>query len=69
MKPRGTTRCNHRWSPDSKKIAVMKRRPGYNRQVHYVESSPADQVQPKHRRSYRKPGRGLSMIFLCHNRA
>ena len=46
-----------RWSPDSKKIAVFKRRPGYNRQVHYIETSPSDQVQPKHSSiSYRKPG-------------
>ena len=37
-----------RWSPDSKKIAAFRRRPGYERLVHYVESSPADQVQPKH---------------------
>jgi len=46
-----------RWSPDSRKIAVFRRRPGYERLVHYVESSPADQVQPKHTTNfYRKPG-------------
>jgi dipeptidyl aminopeptidase/acylaminoacyl peptidase len=46
-----------RWSPDSKKIAAFRRRPGYERLVHYVESSPADQVQPKHSTNfYRKPG-------------
>src|SRR5205085_7020072 len=46
-----------RWSPDSKKIAVFRRRPGYERLVHYVESSPADQLQPKHTTNfYRKPG-------------
>jgi dipeptidyl aminopeptidase/acylaminoacyl peptidase len=46
-----------RWSPDSKKIAAFRRRPGYERLVHYVESSPADQVQPKHTTNfYRKPG-------------
>lgn len=46
-----------RWSPDGKKIAAFRRRPGYERLVHYVESSPADQVQPKHTtNSYRKPG-------------
>ena len=46
-----------RWSPDSKKIAAFRRRPGYERFVHYVESSPADQVQPKHTTNfYRKPG-------------
>jgi dipeptidyl aminopeptidase/acylaminoacyl peptidase len=46
-----------RWSPDSKKIAAFRRRPGYERLVHYVESSPADQLQPKHTTNlYRKPG-------------
>ena len=46
-----------RWSPDSKKIAAFRRRPGYERLVHYVESSPTDQVQPKHTTNfYRKPG-------------
>ena len=46
-----------RWSPDSKKLAAFRRRPGYQRLVHYVESSPTDQVQPKHTTNfYRKPG-------------
>jgi dipeptidyl aminopeptidase/acylaminoacyl peptidase len=46
-----------RWSPDSKKIAAFRRRPGYERYVHYVESSPTDQLQPKHTTNfYRKPG-------------
>jgi dipeptidyl aminopeptidase/acylaminoacyl peptidase len=46
-----------RWSPDSRKIAAFRRRPGYERLVHYVESSPADQLQPKHTTNfYRKPG-------------
>ncbi len=45
------------WSPDSKWLAAYRVRPGYRRQVHYVESSPADQVQPKHWvRDYAKPG-------------
>ena len=45
------------WSPDSKKIAANRVRPGYRREVHYVESSPADQVQPKHSINvYAKPG-------------
>jgi len=46
-----------RWSPDSRKIAAFRRRPGYERLVHYIESSPTDQVQPKHSTNfYRKPG-------------
>jgi len=36
------------WSPDSKHLAVYRIRPGYKREVHYVESSPADQLEPKH---------------------
>ena len=36
------------WSPDSKKLVAYHTRPGYDRQVHYIESSPADQIQPKH---------------------
>ncbi|MGE5835768.1 MAG: DPP IV N-terminal domain-containing protein [Acidobacteriota bacterium] len=46
-----------RWSPDSKKIVAFRRRPGVEHLVHYVESSPADQLQPKHTTNfYRKPG-------------
>jgi dipeptidyl aminopeptidase/acylaminoacyl peptidase len=45
------------WSPDSKRIAAYRIRPGYHREVHYVESSPEDQLQPKHSsRLYSKPG-------------
>src|SRR5262249_1193597 len=45
------------WSPDSKHLVAYRVRPGYRREVHYVESSPADQVQPKHStREYAKPG-------------
>jgi dipeptidyl aminopeptidase/acylaminoacyl peptidase len=45
------------WSPDSKKLAAYRIRPGYKRQVHYVESSPADQLQPKSMTiEYAKPG-------------
>ncbi|MGH7713219.1 MAG: DPP IV N-terminal domain-containing protein, partial [Gemmatimonadaceae bacterium] len=45
------------WSPDSKWIAVYRVRPGFRREVHYVQSSPEDQIQPKHStRIYNKPG-------------
>jgi dipeptidyl aminopeptidase/acylaminoacyl peptidase len=45
------------WSPDSKKLAAMRVKPGYHREVHYVESSPEDQLQPKHvALAYAKPG-------------
>src|SRR5262249_25083193 len=52
------------WSPDSKKLAAYHTRPGYDRQVHYIESSPDDQVQPKHStRFYRKPGDALDIAY------
>jgi len=45
------------WSPDSKKIAAYRVKPGYRREVHYVQSSPEDQLQPKHSTlPYAKPG-------------
>jgi dipeptidyl aminopeptidase/acylaminoacyl peptidase len=45
------------WSPDSTKIAVYKVRPGYRRYVNYVQSSPEDQLQPRHSTmQYAKPG-------------
>lgn len=45
------------WSPDSKKIAIYKVKPGFRRYVHYVESSPEDQLQPRDSvMQYAKPG-------------
>ena len=45
------------WSPDSKHVGLMKRRDVKVREVHYVDSAPKDQLQPKHfTRSYGKPG-------------
>ncbi len=45
------------WSPDSSKLAAYRVKPGYRREIHYVESSPDDQLQPKHStRLYAKPG-------------
>ena len=35
------------WSPDSTKVAAYRVRPGYRRLVHYVASSPEDQLQPR----------------------
>ncbi|MGE5357967.1 MAG: DPP IV N-terminal domain-containing protein [Bacteroidales bacterium] len=50
------------WSPDSKKVAAYRTRPGYQRFVYYVESSPEDQLQPKHsQRLYAKPGDALDV--------
>lgn len=45
------------WSPDSRRLVAYRVRPGYRREVHYIESSPTDQLQPKHStREYAKPG-------------
>jgi dipeptidyl aminopeptidase/acylaminoacyl peptidase len=50
------------WSPDSKVLAAYRIRPGYRRLVHYVESSPADQLQPKYSSMvYPKPGDVLAL--------
>ena len=35
------------WSPDSKHLVAMRLQPGTERRVYEVESSPADQLQPK----------------------
>jgi dipeptidyl aminopeptidase/acylaminoacyl peptidase len=46
-----------RWSPNSKMLAAYRVRPGYRREVHYVESSPEDQLQPETASLlYAKPG-------------
>jgi dipeptidyl aminopeptidase/acylaminoacyl peptidase len=46
-----------RWSPDSRKLVVYRVVPGYERKIHYVESSPEGQVQPEHSTLlYTKPG-------------
>jgi dipeptidyl aminopeptidase/acylaminoacyl peptidase len=45
------------WSPDSTKLAALRVKPGHRRDVHYVESSPEDQLQPRHSTFlYTKPG-------------
>ena len=45
------------WSPDSRKVAVYRVVPGQERLVHYVESSPEDQLQPGYSTFlYAKPG-------------
>jgi dipeptidyl aminopeptidase/acylaminoacyl peptidase len=45
------------WSPDSTHFAAYRVKRGYRREVHYVESSPEDQLQPKYSSiAYAKPG-------------
>lgn len=57
------------WSPDGAKIAVYRIRPGQRRHIHYVESSPASQLQPRTKSiPYAKPGDALdiSQPVLIH---
>jgi dipeptidyl aminopeptidase/acylaminoacyl peptidase len=50
------------WSPDSTKLVAYRIRPGYRRLVHYVASSPEDQLQPEHwAAQYAKPGDQLDL--------
>jgi len=52
------------WSPDSTKLVAYHTRPGYDRQVHYIESSPAGQIQPRHSSIfYQKPGDALDIAY------
>ena len=45
------------WSPDSKKLVVLRTKKGDERKVYLVESSPKDQLQPKLQSyDYLKPG-------------
>ena len=62
------------WAPDSSKLAAYRVKPGYQREIHYVDSSPEDQLQPKHStRVYTKPGDSLDkdipVVFDITSRA
>ncbi len=51
-----------RWSPDSKRLVAYRIRRGYHRRIDLVESSPADQLQPKTiTLEYEKPGDVLDL--------
>ncbi|MCZ4093133.1 S9 family peptidase [Sinorhizobium psoraleae] len=50
------------WSPDSRHLAAYRIRPGYKREVRYVNSSTTDQLQPEYPAMvYPKPGDVLSL--------
>lgn len=56
------TRQSISWAPNSRYVAAYRVRPGYQRMVRYVVSSPPDQVQPKYmERFYAKPGDVLDL--------
>jgi len=61
------------WSPDSKKLLAVRLRPGLHRKIQYVDSSPADQLQPRYfSLGYTKPGDPLDLpqpvLFLLESR-
>lgn len=46
-----------RWSPDSRKLMAYRVKPAEKHMIHYIQSSPEDQLQPKHfSYEYQKPG-------------
>ena len=52
------------WSPDSKKLMAYKVKPAEKHMIHYIESSPGDQLQPKHHAyEYTKPGDALPQHY------
>ncbi|MGX0959593.1 dipeptidyl aminopeptidase/acylaminoacyl peptidase [Bradyrhizobium japonicum] len=52
-----------RWSPDSRHLAAYRIRPGHKRQIHYIESSPTDELQPRYSTmTYPKPGDALPLL-------
>jgi dipeptidyl aminopeptidase/acylaminoacyl peptidase len=62
------------WAPDSKRLVALRLRRGYHRVIQYVESSPADQLQPKyHTMEYAKPGDAIDIerpvLFLVESKA
>jgi dipeptidyl aminopeptidase/acylaminoacyl peptidase len=56
------------WSPESSRVAAYRVVPGYERRIHYVVSSPEDQLQPRDSSLlYAKPGdvldREMPVVF------
>jgi dipeptidyl aminopeptidase/acylaminoacyl peptidase len=50
------------WSPDSTRAVVVQVRAAAERQVHWIESSPKDQVEPRlHSFGYAKPGDSVAV--------
>jgi dipeptidyl aminopeptidase/acylaminoacyl peptidase len=53
-----------RWSPDSRKLVAYRVRPAEKHMIYYVESSPEDQLQPKHfSYEYQKPGDAIPQKY------
>ena len=55
---------NIRWSPDSKKLIAYRVKPAEKHMIYYIESSPKDQIQPKHYTyEYPKPGDAIPQKY------
>jgi len=53
-----------KWSEDSKKLISCKTIPAEKHMIYYIESSPEDQLQPKHYSyEYQKPGDAVPQMF------
>lgn len=53
-----------KWSPDSRKLITNRVRPVEKHIIHYIESSPEDQIQPKHYvYEYKKPGDAIPQMY------
>jgi dipeptidyl aminopeptidase/acylaminoacyl peptidase len=53
-----------RWSPDSRKLVACRVRPAEKHMIYYIESSPEDQLQPKHYTyEYQKPGDAIPQKY------
>ncbi len=53
-----------RWSPDSKKLVAYRVKPAEKRMIYYIESSPEDQLQPRHHAyEYQKPGDAIPQKY------
>ncbi|ACO32780.1 MULTISPECIES: S9 family peptidase [Acidobacterium] len=51
-----------RWSPDSQNLVVYRIRPGFRREIHYVQAAPPDQLQPRYSSmEYEKAGDVLDL--------
>ncbi len=54
------------WSPDGKRLVVMRTKKGDQRTVYLIESAPKDQLQPKlHKYGYLKPGDQIPLTKPC----
>lgn len=53
-----------RWSDDSKKVISARIKPAEKHMIYYIESSPEDQLQPKHYAyEYQKPGDAIPQKY------